>query len=586
MEVTVEEALRRGIAAHKAGKVQEAEHCYRAILKSQPLHPDANHNLGVLAVSVNKAGAALSFFKKALEANSAVEQFWLSYIDCLIREKQIDTAKGVFEQAKQAGVALAKLQLLEKRLRSGLVSSSDAPQQGFVDQPRSAPDELSPAIELRELGKYTEAQEWLNKFIGSNSNHPEALSLLSQVLLLDKKEVEAERALLAAASIDPDLLSVCRNQARLLLKQSKPAEALVKAQSGYDRSPEDPESLLVLATCLGANQKDPEALLILEKVLDARSDYAEAYANRALIRLRSNDITSAIKDAERTVSLKPHLSQMWSLLGSLYYQSNDISRAIEALRKAQENEPGNADFLVQLGEFLRQADKASEAIPLLERATELAPNDANAWINFGAALQQDEKIADAKMMYEKALELNPQSAAISSNLGAIAKDAGEWETALQYFEKALEIEPDRAEVHDNLGVALKELGRLEEAEANYNQAIALKPEFAEAHNNLGVTLHELGRFDEAEASYTNAIALKPNVSSAYNNLGITLIELGRLDKAKASFTHAIVLSPDYAEAHSNLGFVLLKKGQHREGLNEKLIGDGIIDFNLSEGLSL
>ena len=55
MELTIEKALQQGVAAHKQGKLQDAERLYRAILKSQPAHPDANHNLGVLAVSVNKA---------------------------------------------------------------------------------------------------------------------------------------------------------------------------------------------------------------------------------------------------------------------------------------------------------------------------------------------------------------------------------------------------------------------------------------------------------------------------------------------------------------------------------------------------
>ena len=66
MELTIEQALRQGIAAHKEGKLQEAERLYRAILQSQPLHPDANHNLGVLEVSVNKSDAALPLFKTAL----------------------------------------------------------------------------------------------------------------------------------------------------------------------------------------------------------------------------------------------------------------------------------------------------------------------------------------------------------------------------------------------------------------------------------------------------------------------------------------------------------------------------------------
>ena len=53
MELTIEQVLQRAVAAHKEGKLQEAEHFYRTILKSQPSHPDANHNLGILALSVN-----------------------------------------------------------------------------------------------------------------------------------------------------------------------------------------------------------------------------------------------------------------------------------------------------------------------------------------------------------------------------------------------------------------------------------------------------------------------------------------------------------------------------------------------------
>ena len=51
MELTIEQALQQGIAAHKEGKLQDAERLYRAILISQPAHSDANYNLGVLAVS-------------------------------------------------------------------------------------------------------------------------------------------------------------------------------------------------------------------------------------------------------------------------------------------------------------------------------------------------------------------------------------------------------------------------------------------------------------------------------------------------------------------------------------------------------
>ena len=58
-ELTINQALQKGVAAHKAGQLQVAEKLYRAILKSHPNHADANHLLGVLAVSLDKTDMAL-----------------------------------------------------------------------------------------------------------------------------------------------------------------------------------------------------------------------------------------------------------------------------------------------------------------------------------------------------------------------------------------------------------------------------------------------------------------------------------------------------------------------------------------------
>jgi len=331
------------------------------------------------------------------------------------------------------------------------------------------------------------------------------------VFLLDKKEAEAERALTEAASISSELPSIYRNQARLLLKQSKIAEALEKAQLGCRKSPEDLESLLVLAACLGANQRDLEALPIIEKILKAESNYPEAYANRALIKLRAKDIPGAIEDVKMTVSFKPHLTQMWFLLSSLYYQDSNLSDAIEALRNAHKNEPKNIAFMIQLGDFLRQDNKGSEAINILEQATEIAPKDTKAWTSLGVAFQQEKRIADAKMAYENALALDPKSATISNNLGAMAKEAEEWESALQYFKKALEIEPNFVEAHYNLGATFQEQGRLDEAEVSLRKAIALKPDYAEAHSNLGIIYYSNGNIDAGIKSLAKANDIDPKL---------------------------------------------------------------------------
>ena len=120
MELTIEQALQRAVEAHKAGKLQDAEALYRAILRAQPKHPDANHNLGVLAVSLNKTEAAIPLFKIALEANPNQGQFWLSYVDALIKTNQLETAKSVLEQGKKLGLAGEVVDALEAQLTTNL----------------------------------------------------------------------------------------------------------------------------------------------------------------------------------------------------------------------------------------------------------------------------------------------------------------------------------------------------------------------------------------------------------------------------------------------------------------------------------
>ena len=142
-------ALQQGIEAHKAGRVQEADQYYTAILKANPKHPDANHNMGVLAVGIGKVEAALPFFKTALEANPNISQFWLSYIEALIKLERIADAKAVFDQAKSKGASGEGFDQLEKRLGS-------SPAKNSITQEPSQ-EQLQRLINLHTKGRYQEA---------------------------------------------------------------------------------------------------------------------------------------------------------------------------------------------------------------------------------------------------------------------------------------------------------------------------------------------------------------------------------------------------------------------------------------------
>ena len=172
MELTLDQALKKGVEAHKAGKVQEADRYYTAILKSQPKHPDANHNMGVLAVGIGKIQEALPFFKTALEANPSITQFWLSYIDTLMKLNLVADAKAVFDEAKSKGVKGDSFEQIEKRLIGlGKNLEVNATSRKLQDPPKH---KLQNLINLYTQGLFQKA---LSKSLDLLKDYPNSINL-------------------------------------------------------------------------------------------------------------------------------------------------------------------------------------------------------------------------------------------------------------------------------------------------------------------------------------------------------------------------------------------------------------------------
>ncbi len=113
---TLAETLRQAVEHHRAGRLAEAEQLYRAILRVQPRQPDANHNLGALALSVGNYPAALPFLKAALAAGPDVAQYWLSYVAGLIAAGETKKAKKLLDMPPRQ-VAAADVGALRARLK-------------------------------------------------------------------------------------------------------------------------------------------------------------------------------------------------------------------------------------------------------------------------------------------------------------------------------------------------------------------------------------------------------------------------------------------------------------------------------------
>ena len=241
MELTVDQALQRGIEAHQAGQAQEADRLYTAILKAQPKHSDANHNMGVLAVGVGKVQEALPFFKTALAVNPSIAQYWLSYVDALIRLGHLDDARTVLEQARDSDADGEAFDQLAERLQPAAFAENEEPSQEQVQELIKLYNEgqlvaaLTQAEKLiqqypkaflvwnilgaanKGLGNLADASKAFKEVTLLNPNYADGFSNLGVVLTDQGKLEEAIEAYTKALAINPDNEEVYSNMGAVLL---------------------------------------------------------------------------------------------------------------------------------------------------------------------------------------------------------------------------------------------------------------------------------------------------------------------------------------------------------------------------------
>jgi tetratricopeptide (TPR) repeat protein len=522
MELTIDQALQQAVEAHKAGKLQDAEILYRAILQAQPNHPDANHNLGILAVSLNKTEAALPLFKIALAANPNQGQFWLSYIDALIKEKQFDNARNILEQGKKIGLAGEKVDVLEAQL--SLIFLKPDTQILFKNK--------APII----------AQQHKKVSAKKEKKRSSPLSLTKSNQIKSPPKIELDNLL---AYYKKGRLDLAQNLAATLTQQY----------------PNHPFGWKVLGALFQQTGKLQESAIANHKVLEILPNDAETHSNLGNTLKELGRLEDAETICKKAIALKPNFAEAHCNLGNVLQELGRLEDAEISYKKAIAIKPDYAKAHSNLGNTLKELGRLEDAEASCKKAIALKPDFAEAHCNLGNALQELGRLEDAEISYKKAIAINLDFALAHSNLGNTLKELGRLEDAEASCKKAIALKPDFAEAHCNLGNALQALRRLEDAVISYKKAIAIKPDFALAHSNLGNTLKELGRLEDAEASCKKAIALKPDFAEAHCNLGIVLQELGRLEDAEISYKIAIAKHPDFAQTHSFLGSTLKELGR-------------------------
>ena len=62
MEAVIQEALSKGVEMHVAGEFDLASQLYGSVIKLDPDHADANHNMGLLKVDTGRCSGGIAVF--------------------------------------------------------------------------------------------------------------------------------------------------------------------------------------------------------------------------------------------------------------------------------------------------------------------------------------------------------------------------------------------------------------------------------------------------------------------------------------------------------------------------------------------
>ena len=528
-KLTINQVLQQAVDAHKAGQSQQAHRLYAAILKAQPKHPDANHNIGLLTVGFGDIKLALPFFKTALEANPSMAQFWYSYIVALIKLERLTDGKVLLDQARSKGIKGVDFDQLEQKL-------NDA-NKALLIKPNEADGYYNMGVALQKQNKLEEAIEAYNKVL----------------------------------FIKPDYANAYNNMGTALQNQGKLKEAIEAYNKVLSIKPDNTEAYYNMGNALQEQNKLEEAIKAYNKILSIKPDYASAYSSLGIALQKQGKLKEAIEAYNKVLSIKPDNAEAYYNMGNALQEQNKLDEAIETYNKALAIKPDYEVAYNNMGNALKDQSKLEEAIGAYNKALAFKPDYADAYNNMGIVLKDQGKLKEALEAYNKALAIKPDYTEACNNIGVVLKDQGKLKEAIEAYNKALSIKPNYAEAYSNMGIVLNDQGKLKEAIEAYNKALTIKPDNAEAYSNMGIALAGQGKLKEAIKAYNKALTIKPDNAEAYNNMGIALNEQGKMEEAIKAYNRALAIKPDYADAARN--FVKVPIGSIDEetilGLNKQ-----------------
>ena len=607
---TVEELVRDGNEARKAGRVRDAIVAYR---RARDLSPGTYEIRILLADTLRRSGdadRALPEYDAARSIDAARAEGYTGRALILRARYDADGAAAILLEGLQrvapASRADLRLVLAETRRRQGrLDESARLFEENLAARPGDAPTRAGLAriaeergdidATLRAWDRFLEAkpddetallrrQEWRElrasidalRDASSRTASPRVLDELGRLLAVAGDAPAAAAVWRRALRMDADDADALRGLA-LAVRDAGPRGA-EEAERAWRRvlkkHPRDGRSLYGLLGIARASDDPRREEEAWRSIVHARPD--DLYALKgwiACLDRRGPDAVAAAADAEREPDPKtpiPAFLRRRVLLLSAAGRADETAEALDRLLLPDPTDPwslevANDVLFLDPGALKRVADRA-----LKEDAPDAAgaPADPAARHVLLARLTWwSGRAEESLILLRRTVAAFPASAVARSALAEAYLEIGHRpDLAIAETSRAVALDPSRVAAHVDRALALLRVDRPGDAAAAAREGLARDPESAPALSVLGAALSDAGDFEGAIGAFTAALASDPadNFGLARGRLPVALAAVGRNVEARRALRGDMPAIPEmlYREAWAFARDVSVDRGFH------------------------
>jgi len=448
------EALRQAVTLHQAGRLQEAEQWYRALLQAAPDHADANHNLGLLLRSSQSLEAGLPYLQRAANIDPAHPQFAVSYSSALLDAGRAGDAANMLDRAFSGG----------------------------LDTPALNCNRGNAA---RALGDQDSAEARFRRALALDPQYALAWYNLGGLLQERGRLNEAVDAYRAAVQAAPDFAEAGNNLALVLQIQERNDEAISVLVEVLRRQPDYADGYRSLGALLEAERRDEPAWQCYARAIELAPGVADTHYHAGLVLLRLDKPHDATTQFALAIAIDDKHARAYNELGNVQRQLGARADAAQSYTAATAIQPDFAEAFSNLGNALLELGRLGEAEIACRRAVELAPALPEAHFNLGNIHRAAHQAEAAAAAYREAVALRPGYAAAWCNLG-LTVQAFDHAEAEACCHQALQADPELPQALVFLADIVSDQGKFSEAEALLRRAIANVPDMAAAWAGLAL----------------------------------------------------------------------------------------------------